>query len=74
MKTLWKNKQKTCRQKRYQVKNKDNIYLNEEQVEELQDELEDKLEDENDSEDDDYDEDDDDQYNNIRLVKYYIVF
>ena len=45
------------------LKNKKNIYLNEEQVEELQDELEDRLEDsyeDDDDDDDDYDDDDDD--------------
>ena len=45
------------------LKNKKNIYLNEEQVEELQDELEDRLEDRYDDKyDDKYDYDDDDKY------------
>lgn len=42
------------------LKNKDNIYLNEEVKEELQDELEDRIEDSTDNKDDDNDEDDDD--------------
>ena len=44
------------------LKNKKNIYLNEEQVEELQDELEDRLEDRYDDEDEEDDEDDEDDY------------
>ena len=44
------------------LKNKKNIYLNEEQVEELQDELEDRLEDRYDDEDEEDYEDDEDDY------------